>query len=143
MKNSKYVLEALQKAVIAAVAASSEPSLTIKMVSRIVKPPSDDKWLEVIQIVNDDSDPTWGDEYVYRGMLRLILHWPIDDLGAYEPLELAQEIANYFNKGRRLADLGSNVSVLIDSNPRFMGVMEEESEIMYPFSIRYRYYDTD
>lgn len=137
----RYVSEALQKAVISAVAASDDATLPVKMMGRTLSPPSNDKWLEVIQIPNDD-DTTWGDEKLYQGMLRLILHWPVDDKGVYDPMDLIKSIVDYFQKGSKHSDTGSNVSVSVTRHPRFLGVIEDAPETLYPYSIRYRYYKT-
>jgi len=137
--SERYVLEALQKAVIAAVAASTSPTLAIKMVGRTINPPSSGQWLEVIHIPNN-ADRTWGDERLYQGLLTLLLHWPIDDKGAYAPMDLIGSIGSYFTKGRKLSDTGNNVQVVVVNNPDFMGVEEQAPEVWYPLSIRYRCY---
>lgn len=137
----RYVVEALQKAVIAAVAACTTPALPIRMLGRTINPPSDGKWLEVVHIPNN-SNPTWGDEQVYEGMLRLILHWQVDDKGVYNPMDLMRSINSYFYKGRKLADTGSNVSVSVTRQPMFIGVLEEAPEMLFPYGLRYRCYVT-
>lgn len=136
MNKDRYVLEALQKAVIAAVAASTDTTLAVKMVGRTITPPTSGKWLEVIQIPIN-SDPSLGQERLYRGMLRLILHWPVDDKGAYGPMDLLTSITSYFTKGSKHTDSGNNVKVTITHNPAFMGVEEDSPEVRYPASIRY------
>lgn len=137
---SRQVLEALQKAVIQAVKNSNKPDLPIKMMGRVYKPDGN-PWLEVVQITNDVANLNWGKEHVYQGFIRLILHWPVDDMGAYEPLEVIESIACYFEKGDILEDPENNVLVKINNNPRYLGSVEEQDHLMYPYSVEYRFYD--
>lgn len=139
--SERYIVEALQKAVIAAVAASTTPAIPIRMLGRVFNPPSDGKWLEIVHIPNN-SNPTWGDEQVYEGMLRLILHWPVDDQGVYNPMDLARSISSYFTKGRKMSDTGNNVTVRVTRMPMFMGVIEDAPEMLFPYGLRYRCYVT-
>lgn len=138
----RYILEALQKAVIAAVADSSTPSLYVKMAGRVAEPQSADRWLEVIHIPNN-FDGTWGEEKTYQGLLRLMLHTAVDDKGAYGPMDIITSIGNYFTKGRKLPNKDPNpdVEVTVTTNPEFMGIMEEAPDVLYPISIEYRVYD--
>lgn len=141
MSTERFVLEALQKGVIAAIAASSNTDLPVKMAGRVLETPSEDKWLEVVQIPNN-SENNWGNEKLYQGMLRLVLHWPTDDRGAYDPMDLLFEIGGYFTKGRKLSDTQSNVEVTVSMEPDFMGIIEEGSEVLFPASLEYRYYSS-
>ena len=137
----KAILEALQKAVIAAVAACSSPTLPVKYVGRnFKKPDGDGGWLEIVHIPNNVQDGTWGSEKTHRGMLRLILHWSMKDKGAYEPMELLESIASYFTKGSRFQDEDETVSVKISDVPDFKGVLEEPPEMLLPMSIRYDFF---
>jgi len=140
--SEKAILEALQKAVIAAVAAlPSEDRVPVKYVGRNFTKPSDGSgWLEVVHIPNNQLNDSWGSEKTYRGMMRLILHWPMKDKGAYKPIELIEDIASYFVKGRKLTDQASTVSIMIADVPDFKGVMEEPPEMMLPMSIRYEFF---
>lgn len=137
----RYVVEALQKAVIAAIAASTTPALPARMLGRTLNTPSDGKWLEVIHIPNN-SNPTWGDEQVYEGMLRLMLHWLINDQGVYAPMDIMTSINSYFYKGRKLSDSGNNVEVVVTRQPMFMGTIEESPEMLFPYGMQYRCYVT-
>lgn len=137
----RYVLEALQKGVIAAVAASDDPTLPVKMMGRTITPPSSGKWLEVIHLPNN-FDRYWGSEKLYRGALRLVLHYPADDRGVYDPMDLINSIGSYFTKGLKLSDAGNNVSITVTSEPDFMGVMEEASDVLYPVTLRYGFHKT-
>lgn len=129
----RLVIEALQKAVIAAVAASSLPTLPIKALMRNFEIPSDQKYLEVVYIPNNINGEFWNDEKTYQGIMRLILHWPINDDGAYEPLDVITSIASYFTKNRALQN--GSVTVKIYQNPDLTGVIEGEKDNIFPVSI--------
>lgn len=136
----RYILEALQKGVIAAVAASSTPTLPVKYVGRNFTPPESGGWLEVVFIPNDITDEFWGTSKTYRGLFRLIFHWVINDSGAYSVMDLANSVSGYFAKGLTLNDTGNNVTVRITDNPNHMGVIEEAPEILVPVSVRYQFF---
>lgn len=140
MTTEKAILESLQKAVIAAVAASTLPAAAVKYVGRNFTKPSDGKWLEVIYIPNNLTNEFWGSEKTHQGLLRLILHWPMVDRGAYDPLTLVETIAGYFSKGLILTDAGNTVRVRITDVPNLLSVLEEPPEILFPISIRYQFF---
>lgn len=130
------VLEALQKATIAAVGASILPAMPIKMVGRTVGQPDDGgPWLEVVYIPNNIENEFWGTEKTYRGILRLLLHWPADDQGAYSPMIAAASIANYFEKGATYP--ADNIGVKISEVPNLSGVIEAGKELLFPVTVRY------
>lgn len=136
----KAILEALQKGVIAAVAATSLAATAVKYVGRNFTKPNDGKWLEVIYIPNNVTNEFWGSEKTHQGILRLILHWPMTDKGAYEAVTLIEAIAAYFTKGLKLVDPGSTVRINISENPNLMNVMEETPELLLPLSVRYNFF---
>lgn len=140
MTTEKAILEALQKGVIAAVAASTLPAASVKYVGRNFTKPSNDKWLEVIYIPNNIAGEFWGGEKTHQGLMRLILHWPMSDRGAYEPITLAETIAGYFTKGLMLSDVANTVRVKIIDNPNLLGVIEQAPEMILPLSIRYQFF---
>ncbi len=131
----KDILQALQTAVIAAVAASTSPKLPIKVLGITFTPPSDGKWLEVIHIPNNLNGEFWANSKTYRGIFRLVLHWPIDGAGVYSPMDLASSIADYFAKGAKFTS--NNTTVMIYENPDLTSVMEEPPQLLFPMSIRY------
>jgi hypothetical protein len=124
------IVRSLQKAIMAAVAASIVPSLPVKYIGRSFASPNDNKWLELVFIPNNGPDMFWQGQQ-YSGMFRMILHWPNDDLGAYSPLDTIASIAGYFYKGMSLP------SVTISSNPTLTSVLEQGSENLWPASLRY------
>lgn len=135
------ILKALQKAVIAAVAAAAStdlPATAVKYVGRNFTPPGDKAWLEVVHIPNNITGEFWADGKTYQGLLRLILHWPMVDKGAYTPIILIESIGNYFTKGSKFTQ--DDVVVTVTDNPDLMAVMEEPPYMILPLSIRYRHF---
>lgn len=130
--NEESILRALQAGVIAAVAASIRPILPVAYVDVKFTKPNDKKWLEVVHIPNNRIGDFWGDEKNYRGILRLILHWPNDGGGPYVALGILDSIASYFTTGRLLSD------VQIYDKPDFTGTVKNGDEILLPVSIRYQ-----
>lgn len=133
----REILQTLQKAVIAAVQASSVPKLPISFVAVSDKeiPPQNQKYVEIVHIPNNPADRYWGenDKQVYQGIMRLILHWPKDGAGAYDAMDLLAEISEFFKKDIRYGD-----NVQIYEQPKFEGTIAQESEMLYPTTIRYR-----
>lgn len=136
MMNEKTILEMLQKALSAAVAASLQPTLPIKFMGRTFLIPNDQKYIECIFLPNNVLGSYWGKEQVNRGILRLILHWPVDDAGVYTPMNLLESICNYFSKDRVL-QIGET-SVKIYENPDLTGMLEAGQELLFPVSVYYR-----
>lgn len=136
----RYVLEALQKGVIAAVAASINPSLPIKAVGRIT-PDNDGKYLEIVHVPNNIQGEFWGSSQTYRGFIRLILHWTVQDEGAYGPIDLVDSIGSYFSKGLRLTDSENRVNLVITNNPNYLGDIEGSPDTLYPISVSYNFLD--
>lgn len=130
------ILETLQKATIAAVAASGTPNIPVKYIGRTqigvaFTKPDDGKWLEIVFIPNNPNGDHWGNEKNYAGIYRLVLHWPNNNEGAYEPMRVLASICAFFSKENRLQN------VTISDNPNLTGVLEQGSELLVPASIRY------
>lgn len=132
MTIEKSILQALQQKVIEAVAASTVPTLPIKFVDVAFTIPNDQKWLELIFIPNNASDRMWGDEEVYRGILRLVLHWPNNGAGAYKPLSLISSILSSFSKDEKIGGL-----LQLLNKPKLMTTVQSGSENWYPATIEY------
>lgn len=128
------IMRLLQKAAIAAVAASTMPNLPIAGISVDFNVPDDQKYLELIMIPNNRTDDFWGGEKNYQGMFRLILHWPKDNEGPYIPGAALASICSHFGNGDQLGAL------VISAAPNFMGALVEAAEILYPASLRYTCY---
>ena len=131
----RAVLEALQTAAIAAVAASSKPDLFIKAIGRTVAIPDKDGWLELLYLPNNIENEFWDSGKTYRGIFRMLLHWPLNDKGPYEAMNLAAEITAGFMKGSVFVKDGANIWVT--DHPNMTGVLENPPEMLYPISVRY------
>lgn len=129
------VLQPLQKAVIAAVAASTLPELPVKFMGRVVDVPNDQKYLEVVHIPNNPNNVSWGNEKQFRGLLRLILHWPINNEGVYAPNDLIASIAGYFRKDQVLWHNANHVNVT--ENPVSSGMITNTNELLFIYTIEY------
>lgn len=133
--NDEPILKALQTATTQAVAASIIPGLPIKFLGRVFVIPDDQKWLECIFISNNPQDYAIDNLQHYRGIYRLILHWPVNDAGFYEPMRVIASIGGYFNKGRLLWN-GSQ-AVRIVQNPKPLSPIENGAEMLFPLSVEY------
>lgn len=125
------LLNQFQNKVKLAVAASSTPSLPIKFVGITFKPPTNQKYLEIVHLPNNPPSDFWGNERNYMGSFRLVLHWPNNSEGAYTPGAALTSIGNYFTKNTTFDNLK------IYDNPSYTGVIENGSEMLYPCTIRY------
>ena len=131
------ILRTLQAAVRDAVAQSVQPTLPISYVEVKFTKPQDGKWLEIIYIPNNIVGGYWDDGKDYRGLLRLVLHWPTNGGGKggpYGPLDLLGSIGAYFTNGLLLS------GVQIYGIANLTGIVQEEGETLYPVSIRYQSY---
>lgn len=133
--NETTVLRPLQTGVTAAVAASTSPTLPVKYLGRIFTPPNDQKYLEIVHIPNNPNNKSWGGSENWRGLMRLILHWPLDDKGVYAPHDLIAGIAGYFSKDRLLWN-GAN-AVKITENPISSGMIVGDREQLFVFTVEY------
>lgn len=93
--------------------------------------PNDQKYIEVVHLPNNPGNTTWGAEKQFQGVFRLLLHWPIDQAGAYSPIAVMEAIAASFVKGERYGP------VKITEHPDLTGPIEAPPEVLFPLSIRY------
>lgn len=139
MNNERYILEALQQAVTAAVAASDMPSLATDGVKYVTVAtfniPASQKYLECVYLPNNSSNQYWGNERTYRGAFRLLLHWPINGGGAYTPMEILASIASYFAKGSKFSNAPAYVKIY--DNPDFGGMIVNGQEVIFPVTLLY------
>lgn len=136
------ILKALQTAVLAAVAASTIPGANaaakqarVKVVGRTFVPPTDNKWLEIIYIPNNVTGEFWDTGKTYRGLLRVLVHYPVDDQGGYEGLKVAESIAGNLAKGSVFSSGAAKVKIY--DEPNLLNVLEMPPDLMFPVSIRY------
>lgn len=124
------IINLLQKKVIEVVG----NSLPVKYLNTNM--PVKDKFWEVVYIPNNIENEFWDDSKTYRGVLRLILHWPQDNKGIYEPMEEVERVANGFPKGLEMQDL--DVKVTIYENPNMSSSpIEDDGKLLIPLTIRY------
>ncbi|AHJ10710.1 hypothetical protein P106B_27 [Rhizobium phage vB_RglS_P106B] len=135
MMVEREILEALQKGVTAAVAASILPTLPVRYKGRIFGIPNDGKYLEIVHIPNNINGEFWNTGKTYRGLFRLILHWPVDDAGAYAPLDVIASIASHFSIGAVFQK--NSVQVKVYQEPDLTGVIESAPDQLFPVTIRY------
>lgn len=135
MMIEKEILQILQTAIIDAVANSTNPALPIQALGRQMTPDNSQKYLEIVHIPNNITGENWGNSKTYRGIIRLILHWPNNDQGDYEPLELLKSICSSFNKQTILQN--GEIQVKFSENPDFTGALGNGQERLFPVSLVY------
>lgn len=96
-----------------------------------------DKFWEIVYIPNNIEDEFWDSGKTYRGIMRLVLHWPQDSKGVYKPMEEVERVANGLEKGLELFDDVNSVKVSITDNPDCTGVIEDEGKLLIPLTIKY------
>ena len=141
--SERFVLEALQKKVTAVVAAIDNdnlPDTAVQYVGRVFDPPENGISLEVVYVPNNKRGEFWDDGKTYRGVMRLILHWPVNDQGAYPPLDLMQSVVDQYTVGEKLQDLEQNVNVTVTEEPNIMNVIKVGNELLVPVSVRYNFF---
>ena len=110
----------------------------VKCLNVNFNPPVDKKWWEVIYIPNNIEDEFWADNSkTYRGIFRLLLHWPQKSQGVYKPLEEAERVANGFPKNTELFSEDGSVKVIITDTPNITSVAEDRPQMMIGLTIKY------
>lgn len=127
------IVRLLQRAVTSAV----NEKLPVKYLAVNFKKPSNDKFWEIVYIPNNIPDEFWGGGKTYRGVMRLILHWPQNNKGAYEPLEEVKRVAEYFQKGKEMYSNEGSFKVILTNEPDLTSFIEEESSLLLPLTITY------
>lgn len=134
--SDKLVIKTFQNAVKEAVANSILPTLPIKFKGRTFNPPKNQQYVEIVFIPNNPDGLFWGSEKTYQGIFRLVLHWPNDDQGIYEPLDVIESISSHFTKQRKL--FTGAFALNIYEEPKLLGDIEAGKETLYPVSMSYR-----
>lgn len=129
----RFVLEALQKKVINVVTGT----FPIKYVGRNIETPVDGKWWELVYIPSNVENEVWADGKTYRGILRLILHWPQNNEGVYQALDEVKRVSDGFVKGERMSDPLNTVSVVVTEHPNMTDIIEQSPELLIPLTVRY------
>lgn len=130
------ISDAIFTKVEAVVAASSIPALPIMFPLRTFLIPNDNKYIEVIQIRNNNANEYWDIGKTYQGIVRLLLHWSNDNAGAIVPQRYLAEIALQLVKGSVLR-AGAAVVVLYD-NPDAGSFVINGQDCFFPLTLLYR-----
>lgn len=110
----------------------------VKCLNINFNPPVDKKWWEVVYIPNNVEDEFWADENkTYRGIFRLILHWPQKSQGVYKPLEEVERVAKGFPKNLELFSEDNSVKVIITDTPDVTNILEDRPQFMIGLTIKY------
>jgi hypothetical protein len=128
------IIKLLQKAV------TPLTTLPVKYLNTNFKPPENGKWWEVLFIPTDVPDTTLGNEQMFQGIFRLLLHWPQDNKGVYKALEEVDVMREGFKKGSRFDDVATNTTVSVRENPDVSSIVEESPNLLIPLTIKYHCY---
>lgn len=112
-------------------------SIPVKYIGLNFKKPSNDKYWEIVYIPNNIKNEFLDTGKTYRGIMRLILHWPQNNKGVYTPLEEVERVAAYYEKGKRLYLENGTIKLTLTDNPDLGGVYEDESSLLLPLTIPY------
>ena len=127
------LIRILQRSVTEAVGTS----IPVKYIGVNFKKPSNDKYWEIVYIPNNVNDEFWGTGKTYRGIMRLILHWPQNNKGVYTPMEEAERVAEFYEKGKQLFNTDGSIKLIITDNVDLGGIYEDESSLLLPLTIPY------
>lgn len=133
--NEADILNALQTALLASVAASPLPAIGLKMLGRNYEIPANAPWIEEVWIPNNVTGITWGSEQFYRGIYRVLLHYPRIDTGFIPALTILKPVVDYFAKGRKF--VSGAMTVEIYENPELVSAVETGAETLFVVSIWY------
>lgn len=114
-------------------------ALPTKWPLRTFNIPSDGKWFEVLQIRNNPSDRYFGDEKIYQGIARILLHWPSDDSGALAPVRALETVAALIPKGQISFP---PVRVTLTETPDITDAVEDGADNIFALTMRYQCFYT-
>lgn len=110
----------------------------IKCININFNPPVDKKWWEVVYIPNNPEDEFWADDSkTYKGIFRLILHWPQKSQGIYKPMQEVERVAEGFPKNLELFSEDNSVKVIISDTPSVTKILEDRPQLMIGLTIKY------
>lgn len=138
------VIKGLIKHAISTIASVS--AIPVKSPGRTFDIPEDQKYFEIVLIQNNGllvvprdwvgAGATWGDEKTFKGILRILLHWPLDDTGIYAQNELLVLIKNLNAKGSYINYGLANL--LIYDHPSLSDAILNGHEAIFPLTIPYQ-----
>lgn len=112
----------------------------VKCLNVNYNPPANKRWWEVVYIPNNVENEFWDTGKTYKGIFRLILHWPQNNQGIYKPMEEAERVAKGFPKGLKLCDTINGITVTIIEQPDCQNIIESEGELLIGLTIKYLYF---
>lgn len=128
------IIKCLQKRAIDVIGSDKN----IKCINVNYDPPVDKTWYELIYIPNNYEDEFWTDTaQTYRGIFRILMHYPQKSQGIYKPLEEIERIANGFPKNLELYSEDNTVKVMITDIPKVSNIIEDRPQLMIGLTIKY------
>ena len=110
----------------------------VKCININFNPPVDKKWWEIVYIPNNPENEFWsGQDKTYRGLFRLLLHWPQKSQGIYKPMEEVERVANGFPKDLELFSEDNTVKVIITDTPNVTNIVEDRPQLLIGLTIKY------
>lgn len=123
------------RAIIGAAVEAIGQRYPIQAPGRKFTPPNGGKFIELVVIQDNNGNETWGDEKLFTGDIRVILHWPMDDAGIYAPIEELGTVAASLFKGRQIWH--GQAKLLLSDNPRIIDAIEGDGDMLYPLIVPY------
>lgn len=133
--SNHLILEALQKRLTEAVAASSEPDTPVKYMGIAQDRSNLSKWVEAVFIPNNPDGVFWGSEEEFRGIFRIIISKTMDGRAPYDIMKYADELGKFFNKGQKFSF--DEFAVMVYDKPKLMTISEVAPNISVSISVRY------
>lgn len=110
----------------------------VKCININFNPPVDKKWWEIIYIPNNPENEFWsGQDKTYRGLFRLLLHWPQKSQGIYKPMEEVERVANGFPKDLELFSDDDSVKIIVTDTPNVSNIVEDRPQLLIGLTIKY------
>lgn len=113
--------------------------LPVQYPLRSFKVPTDGKWFEIVRIVNNSTNEFWGNERTFRGIVRVILHWPIVDSGEIAPTKVLETVAANVKKGTEF--VREETRIQITDHPMIdEPIVESNGRAIMVLTLQYRSY---
>lgn len=103
-------------------------------------PPTNDTWAEVIQVVNNIPNETWGNEQTYQGLINILFHFQVNTEGVLPILSQIDGIVSVIPKGLHWRNGAADV--VIYDNPSLGSLMVSQGETFYCLTLKYRDFHT-
>lgn len=110
----------------------------IKCINVNYDPPVNEKWWEFIYIPNNIENEFWDDDAkTYRGIFRILLHYPQKSYGVYKPLDEMKNVASGFPKNLELYSADNSIKVILTDTPNLTSIIEDRPQFMIGLTIKY------